>query len=84
MEAVVAALMSLPVTDCGYGLGPLVLNQRISARTQEAGSRAPATRVPDILVSGSTVGINYDGHELLDLDGLTELGGRGPFGASRY
>ncbi len=77
MEAVVAALMSLPVTDCGYGLGPLVLNQRIFARTQEAGSRAPATRVPDILVSGSTVGINYDGHELLDLDGLTELAAEG-------
>lgn len=73
MEAVVAALMSLPVTEYGYGLGPLVLNQRVAVRPQAGGPQAPATRVPDILIADATVGINYDGQEHLDLDGLAEL-----------
>ena len=72
MEAVVAALMSLPVTEYGYGLGPLVLNQRVSIRSHGGDQQGPATRVPDILVAGTTVGINYDGHEHLDLDALAE------------
>lgn len=72
MEVVVAALMSLSVTEYGYGLGPLVLNQRVSVRSQASGPQAPATRVPDILIAGATVGINYDGQEYLDLDSLAE------------
>ena len=53
-EAVVAMLAVTDTTDLGYGLGDVVLNQRIQVTSQ-------ATRVPDILFVGTHVGLNYDG-----------------------
>lgn len=44
----------LPVEEAGYGLGNLVLNQRI-------GYGDGGSRVPDILFAGTHVGLNYDG-----------------------
>ena len=53
-EAVVAMLAATDAADLGYGLGDVVLNQRIQVTSQ-------ATRVPDILFVGTHVGLNYDG-----------------------
>ena len=53
-EAIVAALAVMDYDDYGYEIGDVVLNQRI--RTGEQ-----ATRVPDILFTGTHVGLNYDG-----------------------
>ncbi len=53
-EALVAALAVMDCTDFGYGLGDVVLNQRVLVGEG-------ATRVPDILFAGTRVGLNYDG-----------------------
>ena len=65
MEAVLAALIMLPASDMGYGLGKVVLNKRVEVG---APAGAPQSRVPDIMVEGSSVGINYDGSGHLELE----------------
>ena len=62
-----AALLLLPAQEGGFPLAPLTLN----ARVFQAG--APMTRpsrVPDILLEGTGVGLNYDGHDHLALSSL--------------
>ena len=66
-EAVIATLMRLPFTEYGYELGDLVLNPRVSI-----GHGHSATRVPDILLAGTRIGVNFDGEDHLDLDRLIE------------
>lgn len=66
-EAMLAALLLLPAQEGGFPLAPLTLN----ARVFQAG--APMTRpsrVPDILLEGTGVGLNYDGHDHLALSSL--------------
>ena len=66
-EAVLATMLSLPIQELGYELGPLVLNPRSFAKE----GRAPLekdSRVPDIMIGGTKLGINYDGMAHLDLD----------------
>lgn len=53
-EAIVAMLAVTDATELGYGLDDVTLNQRIHVGPD-------ATRVPDILFSGTHVGLNYDG-----------------------
>ena len=65
MESIVAQLASLPLHEMGYGLGPLDLNPRIAGQDMQAGSR-----VPDIVVRGTMVGLNYEGEGHLDLPGI--------------
>lgn len=66
MEALIASLMSLGISDYGYMLGPLVLNPRndLAGPLLAKGSRG--SRVPDIQIAGTPVGINYDGRGHLD------------------
>lgn len=70
MEATIATLGSLPVSDFGYDVGPVRLNMRIEAGSQLQDLGTKASRVPDLLFDGTPVGINYDGKGHLDLDGL--------------
>lgn len=66
-EALVAAWAALPFLELGYGLGPIQLNDRIAAEGDLATFAAKKSRVPDILLAGTKVGINYDGGGHLDL-----------------
>lgn len=61
MEAVVATLAVLPVDMLGYGLWPIELNPRMNS---EEGATKDS-RVPDLVVRGTDVGINYDGEDHL-------------------
>lgn len=59
MEALVAALLELDHGHLGYDLGPLELNPRVQTGEN-------STRVPDILFTGTRLGINYDSSMHLD------------------
>ena len=65
MEAIVVALLVLPFGELGYGLGPVELNARHEASGQPT---QRASRVPDVLFSGTHVGINYDGRDHFGLE----------------
>lgn len=85
MEAVVACMMAIPPEENGYGFGRCVLNLRVDTREAAIGPGDKSERVPDILVAGTSVGINYDGEGHLDLDSVVsaamELGSH--LGSSR-
>lgn len=66
MEGLLATMYSLPIEELGYGMGPVTLNPRVRLEDEE-GARS---RYPDIMFSFAPVGINYDGEDHLDLDGL--------------
>lgn len=68
-EAVLATIYSLPVQEAGYGMGPVALNERIVVDGTDY-ERTAQSRYPDILFSFAPVGINYDGEDHLDLEGL--------------
>ena len=67
-ESLTAALMRLPIDSLGYDLGELVLNPRIPAKQMLPGAKE--SRVPDIMIAGTAVGINYDGLVHLDLKSI--------------
>ena len=67
-ESLVAALLRLPVDSLGYDFGELVLNPRISPSVPLPGSAG--SRVPDIIIAGTPVGVNYDGAVHLDLGSI--------------
>lgn len=67
-ESLAAALLRLPVDSLGYDFGELELNQRISPSALLPGSAH--SRVPDIMIAGTPVGVNYDGGAHLDLDSI--------------
>ena len=69
-EALVAAFAGLPFLDLGYGLGPIALNRRQEPDEELTAFATRSSRVPDILLAGSRIGINYDGEGHLDLDAL--------------
>lgn len=71
-EALVAAWAALPFTELGYGLGPVALNDRVRADGDLAHFAAKDSRVPDMLLAGEKVGINYDGEGHLDLGRVIE------------
>lgn len=68
-ESIVSTLLVLPIWELGYGFRGVILNKRqtvVGGRSVgEVGSR-----VPDILIAGTKVGINYDGSGHLDLDSI--------------
>ena len=67
-ESLVAALLRLPFDSLGYNFGELVLNPRVSPSAPLPGSAD--SRVPDIVIAGTPVGVNYDGAVHLDLDSI--------------
>lgn len=69
-ESLVAALLRLPINSLGYGFGELTLNPRIPAHVMLPGTAS--SRAPDIVISGTPVGVNYDGAVHLDLDSIVD------------
>ena len=71
-ESIVAAFMAAPMDYLGYAFDALELNERVF-RTQNLPG-AKDSRVPDILVAGTHVGLNYDGLGHLDLEAIARAG----------
>lgn len=67
-ESLVAALLRLPMDSLGFDFGELVLNPRAFPSAPLPGSAD--SRVPDIMIAGTPVGLNYDGAVHLDLDSI--------------
>ena len=60
-EALLNGLARMPLHELGYELGELRLNPRFVAHGTILAFMDKASRVPDSLVAGSTIGFNYDG-----------------------
>ena len=73
-EAVVATMVSLPIEEYGYGLGRCTLNARVMPGNDLARTMTRESRVPDIVFSDTSVGINYDGVVHLDLRAIAKAG----------
>lgn len=71
-EGALAALLALPLERYGYGFGPCLLNGRIQTPAELAGTTDARSRVPDIMIPGTNVGINYDGAGHLDLGRVSD------------
>ncbi len=67
-ESLIAAMAALPIENLGYGLGRLTLNERSDAGGGHAICHEKGSRVPDMLVPKTPVGINYEGGGHLELD----------------
>ena len=75
MEALLATMLSLPVVELGYGLGPVTLNARHYTASYLVERGCPASRVPDIELVGLPLGFNYDGRLHLDLASIAKADG---------
>lgn len=73
-EATVATMMALPLEEYGYGIGRLKLNPRMETPAHLQAAAWKSSRVPDILVADTGVGINYDGSGHLNLDAIARAG----------
>lgn len=68
-------MLSLPVVELGYGLGPVTLNTRHYTASYLVERGCPASRVPDIELVGLPLGFNYDGRLHLDLASIAKADG---------
>ena len=69
-ESLVAALLRLPIDSLGFDMGQLTLNPRVDPVRSLPGAKG--SRVPDIVIDGTSVGLNYDGLAHLDLDSIVK------------
>ncbi len=69
-ESLVAALLRLPSSSLGYDIGDIELNPGVRISQKLPGSKE--SRYPDIVVSDTSVGVNYDGLVHLDLDSIVK------------
>lgn len=65
MEAPLVAFAGDGPDGLGYGIGDVIVNERKGANKPDLASKA--SRVPDLMFEGTTVGINYDGSGHYDL-----------------
>lgn len=72
MEALLAALLVLPTYMFGYDLWPITLNPRKELKGAIGGTGSVQSRVPDIMFTGTNVGINYDGEDHFMLRAIAE------------
>lgn len=72
MESAIATMVSLPLRENGYGFGRCTLNPRITPSAALSRAAKKASRVPDIMIAGTCVGLNYDGEYHLDLNALVD------------
>lgn len=68
-EAVLAITLGLPTTEGGYGLGPVLLNDRVELDGAGRFSGVQ-NRYPDLMFDFAPVGLNYDGAKHFDIAGL--------------
>lgn len=70
MEATIALLLKKPVTEHGYGIRRIHLNERQDNPWELVRRGCANARVPDIVLDDCPVGFNYDGHGHLDLESV--------------
>lgn len=70
-ESVIATLLQLPIWEFGYGLPGVKLNKRVSLPGHTQMPQFATSRVPDIVIDGSPIGINYDGSDHMDLESIS-------------
>ena len=71
-EAMIATMLLLPVVELGYGFRDIALNKRILTPEGLSNTLSADSRVPDLILTGSNAGINYDGGFHLDLDSIAD------------
>ena len=71
-EALIAALITLPHDSLGYDLWPIILNSRKELGERLVMTSDVSSRVPDILVAGTNVGLNYDGKDHFRLEEIAD------------
>ena len=72
-EGLLATMYSLPIDELGYGLGPVILNERVLvAQDEDPLPGRSKHRYPDITLGIAPVGINYDGEGHIDFRGLVQ------------
>lgn len=69
-EAVLGTMYSLPSDESGYGMGPVMLNKKVEILTAEGDCEQ--VRFPDLLFPFAPIGINYEGGNHLDLEGIVQ------------
>ena len=69
-ESLVTALLRLPIDSLGFDIGQLTLNPRVELERRLPGAKD--SRVPDIVIDGTLVGLNYDGMAHLDLGSIVK------------
>ena len=69
-ESLVAALLRPPIDSLGFDMGQLTLNPRVELERGLPGAKE--SRVPDIVIEGTPVGLNYDGLAHLDLGSIVK------------
>ena len=74
-EAVLATMYTLPPAESGYGMGPVVLNDRVEVDDDGEWVRAKS-RYPDLSFVFAPVGINYDGSKHFDVNELMAFANR--------
>lgn len=79
MEAILALALALPTDEFGYGLSGITLNARHENDPDLVRRGVASTRVPDIELSESSVGFNYDGRDHFDLDAVARAQDRDAF-----
>ena len=67
-ESLIASFLSAGIDDMGFGFDSLQMNERVPRAAELPGAKE--SRVPDILVGGTKVGLNYDGLAHLDLESI--------------
>ena len=72
MDALLAAMIVLPLSQLGYSLGPVSLNRRTTTSDNELSDAQ--SRVPDILFRGTSIGLNYDGEDHFGLQAIAQAG----------
>lgn len=68
MEAPLVAFLGEGPEGLGYGVGDLVVNERVRSEATNARFVSKESRVPDIVVAGTGVGVNYDGAGHYDIE----------------
>ena len=74
-EAVLATMYMLPTVESGYGMGPVMLNDRVEVDSGGEWVRAKS-RYPDLTFTFAPVGINYDGSKHFDVNELMAFANR--------
>lgn len=70
METCLSAIVQLPLRRYGYQLGDVILNKTVRPEEGLSPFMLAASRTPDLLFVGTTVGLNYDGDVHLDLSSV--------------
>ncbi|MBQ6492096.1 MAG: hypothetical protein IJI88_07460 [Atopobiaceae bacterium] len=68
MEPLLVLFGELGVESLGYELGSILVNSRVAPVPAAAELTSRQSRIPDIVVAGTNVGINYDGGGHYDID----------------